>query len=92
MTPSRGQSQEFVGSAKREQPSPTVCEIRISWVGGGPIVVRGRLAWLILKLVEKGGAHLMDDMDRLDNGHMDVEWSDRGSVKVQTRRTYSWAA
>lgn len=69
---------------------PRTCEIRIVGVGRGPIVVRGRLAWLILKLVERGGAQLAEDLDRLHRGQLLTKWGDNGQVEVQTQRTYYW--
>lgn len=69
---------------------PRQYEIRVSWVGGGPIVVRGRLAWLIFKLVTRGGAELAEDLDRLHNGHLEVDWTDRGTARVETQRSYHW--
>ena len=68
---------------------PRSCEIRITWVGGGPLVVRGRLAWLILKLAQKGASELAEDLDRIHDGQMDVSWNGRG-VFIHTRRGYNW--
>ncbi|HXI16472.1 MAG TPA: hypothetical protein VNM48_08875 [Chloroflexota bacterium] len=84
------------GAAKRPAAAaavePRSCEIRISWVGGGPLVIRGRLAWLLKKLATEGGAQLAEDLDRLDNGHLSVDWSAPGTVTVKTQRTYKWPA
>lgn len=69
---------------------PRRCEIRITYVGGGPLVIRGRLAWLILKIAEKGAGDLAEDLDRLHNGHLEADWGDNGSVKLKTQRAYHW--
>ncbi|HXI16823.1 MAG TPA: hypothetical protein VNM48_10645 [Chloroflexota bacterium] len=80
------------GAAKRAATvEPRKDEVRLTWPGG-LLIVRGRLAWLLKKLAIEGGAQLAEDLDRLDNGHLDIEWTDRGSAKVQTRRTYNWSA
>lgn len=69
---------------------PRSCEIRITWVGGGPLVIRGRLAWLFLKMATKGGAELMQDLDRLGRGQLLAKWGDNGQVEAKTERTYHW--
>lgn len=69
---------------------PRQAEIRISWVGGGPLVVRGRLAWLILKLAKRG--ELAEDLDRLSRGQLVAKWGDNGQVEAKTERTYHWTA
>lgn len=61
---------------------PRTCEIRISWVGGGPLVIRGRLAWLILKLALKAGA-LQPKVDGLRYGSLEAHWGDREEPKVR---------
>lgn len=61
---------------------PRTAEIRISWVGGGPLVVRGRLAWLLLKLALKSGA-LQPKVDALRYGALEAHWGDREEPSVR---------
>lgn len=70
---------------------PLACEVRIQAVGGLR-VVRGRLAWLLLKLVDEGGTQLAEDVDHVGHGHLEVDWSTTGQVTIQTRRVYKLPA
>lgn len=66
------------------------CEVRLTAVGKNTLIIRGRLAWLMLKLAERGGAQLAEDVDRLGRGQLLAKWGDNGQVEVQTQRTYNW--
>lgn len=65
---------------------PRSCEIRIIRVGSGPIVVRGRLAWLLLKIATQG-APLMETCDRVRTGHLDIDWNGQGEGNASVRET-----
>ena len=57
-------------------------EIRVTPSGGGPIVVRGRLAWLILRLAQRAGA-LQPKVDALQYGVLEAHWGDREDPSVR---------
>jgi hypothetical protein len=76
--------------APTRPPDPTAAEVRLVWTGGGPVVIRGRLAWLLIKIATRGAQPLAEDVDRLAEGKLELNWGTNGNVKAQTLRTYHW--
>jgi len=85
-----GQRFEYgTGAAKQAAPDPRQAEVTLTWPGG-KLIVRGRLAWFLKKLAERGD--LAEDMERLNKGSMEARWGDNGQLEAHTRRTYHWPA